>query len=91
MSCAEIAHLVEKQRIRLDRHWKVWFRHHLAINEWEVQPVDLAIIEEAYSLPPPIHGDPTDRVLVATSRLHRMVLVTADRKILDYPHVNAKW
>ena len=33
------------------------------------------------------HADPADRILVATARLHRLLLVTTDRMILAYPHV----
>jgi len=41
-----------------------------------------------HSLPETFHADPVDRVLTATARIHNLTLVTADRKILDYPHVN---
>lgn len=49
--------------------------------------VSHAIAREAYSLPGEFHKDPADRVLVATARIHGLTLVTADRKILDYAHV----
>jgi len=32
-------------------------------------PIDLAIVEEAYSLPEPFHNDPADRIIVATARI----------------------
>lgn len=31
-----------------------------------------------------LHGDPADRMIVATARLHGTQLVTADRKLLDW-------
>ena len=34
ISCAEIACAVERGRLMLDRHWKVWFRHFVEANEW---------------------------------------------------------
>jgi hypothetical protein len=34
ISAAEIACGVERGRIRLDRHWKPWFRHFLELNGW---------------------------------------------------------
>jgi hypothetical protein len=34
--------------------------------------------------------DPADRVVVATARLHGCTLLSADRLILDYPHVSAR-
>lgn len=47
--------------------------------------------QEAYSLPGNFHRDPADRILVATCRLRGLALLTADRLILDYPHVTALW
>jgi len=91
MSCAEIACLIERKKIKLDRHWKLWFRHYVNMNGWEVVPVDLPIVEEAYSLPSPFHQDPVDRILVATSRLFQCKLLTGDKKVLAYPHVETVW
>ena len=42
-------------------------------------------------LPEPFHRDPADRLIVAQARRSRATLVTADRKILDYPHVKTLW
>lgn len=91
MSCAEIACLVGRKRIQLDRHWKLWFRHFVERNGWNVVPVDLPIVEESYSLPGEFHADPVDRILVATARLYDARLVTADQKIRAYPHVRSEW
>ena len=91
MSCAEIACLVDRKRIQLDRHWKLWFRHFVEQNGWEVVPVDLPIIEESYSLPGEFHRDPVDRILVATTRLFDARILTADQKIRDYPYVRSEW
>ena len=89
ISSAEIACAVEKNRIELDRHWKPWFRYYVELNGWTVVPIDLDIMEEAYSLPDEFHNDPADRLIAATARLNSMTIVTADKKILDYPHVKA--
>ena len=48
------------------------------------------IAAEAYRLPGEFHRDPADRILVATARLESWTLLTADRRILDYPHVRTK-
>lgn len=89
MSCAEIACLTERGRIVLDRHWKPWFDHYTTLNGWRILDTTLDVVQEAWSLPGEFHRDPVDRILVATSRLHRLRLLTADRKILGYPHVEA--
>ncbi len=91
MSCAEIACACERGKIELDRHWKKWFRDFSGLNGWSVMPIDILIIEEAYSLPQPFHADPADRVLVATARVLGASIVTADKKILEYPHVETVW
>ena len=91
ISVAEIACGVERGRIAIDRHWKKWFRHYVNLNEWRVDSIDLDIMEEAYSLPETFHADPADRIITATTRLKNYTLLTADRKILSYPHVNAIW
>jgi len=91
ISVAEIACAVERGRIIIDRHWKKWFRHYVNLNDWQIDSIDLDIMEEAYSLPESFHADPADRIITATSRLKNYSLLTADRKILSYPHVNAIW
>ncbi len=91
ISAAEIACAADRGRIILDRHWKKWFRHFVELNGWEMANIDLDIIEEAYSLPENFHADPADRIITATARLNGFTLLTADRKLLDYPHVKAVW
>jgi PIN domain nuclease of toxin-antitoxin system len=61
ISSAELACLQERQRIQLPSHWKPWLRAALKENGWEVLPISLEIIEEAYSLPGVFHADPADR------------------------------
>jgi len=42
----------------------------------------------AMSRPGALHGDPADRIIVATARAHSCPLVTADDKLLVYPCAN---
>ncbi len=91
ISCAEIACLAEADKISVTPHWRTWFDGVMAENQWTVLDIDLDIIQEAFSLPPPFHRDPADRILAATARQYRHRLVTADRKLLDYPHVHTLW
>ena len=55
ISVAELACASERGRIELNRHWKIWFRYYLELNQWQVEPIDLTIMEEAYSLPEEFH------------------------------------
>lgn len=48
-------------------------------------------MEEAYCLPDAFHDDPADRIITATARLNHYTILTADKKILAYPHVESIW
>ena len=55
-------------------------------------PFTVSIALHASLLPPGLHDDPGDRLLVATARALGLAIVTRDRKILDYAnagHVKA--
>ncbi|MCL5096787.1 MAG: type II toxin-antitoxin system VapC family toxin [Candidatus Omnitrophica bacterium] len=87
MSVAELACLQERGKIALKLHWRAWWNEMLKRTAWVSLPITSDIMAEAFSLPPPIHRDPVDRVLIATARLERLTLVTTDGKIRSYPHV----
>lgn len=91
ISCAELACLADRERIVLDRHWRRWFRDVIAMNAWQVADIDLQVMEEAYSLPGEYHRDPADRIIAATARIKHLTILTADQKILSYPHVETMW
>jgi PIN domain nuclease of toxin-antitoxin system len=59
-----------------------------------VQPQQLTaeILIDSSMLPGKIHGDPADRIIIATARSLDLTVVTRDRHILDYAaqgHVRA--
>jgi PIN domain nuclease of toxin-antitoxin system len=89
ISIGEIACLQQRGKIVIQGHWKSWFRTLLHTNGWNLLPITGEIIEEAWSLTEPIHRDPADRILIASSRIYRIPLITTDSLILDYPHVEA--
>jgi PIN domain nuclease of toxin-antitoxin system len=37
---------------------------------------------------PPLHNDPMDRVIVATSQLRRLTVITPDARIHAYPETS---
>ena len=49
-----------------------------------LSPLSPAILIASSNLPGSIHGDPMDRILIATARALDLVLVTSDRPILTY-------
>jgi len=46
---------------------------------------------ESNHLPGEFHRDPADQIIVATARVQRLTLITADPRILAYPHVRCLW
>lgn len=84
ISAWETAMLADKGKVALGRPVRQWFE--LVLSTPGFCPADLttAIGADAGSLPDGIHGDPADRLVVATARSYGCPLVTADRKILAY-------
>jgi PIN domain nuclease of toxin-antitoxin system len=87
ISVAELACLQERGRITVKQHWRAWWGALMKRTGWTCLPITAEIMAEAYSLPPPIHRDPADRVLIATARQERLTLLTTDGEICAYPHV----
>ena len=73
---------IEKGQLHLDTDLLSWRRAFLDAGISE-DPVDGEIAVRA-GLLPLLHGDPADRLIVATA-LAGHELVTADRRILDWP------
>lgn len=91
ISVAELACLQERRRIQIKQHWRTWWDMLLRRTGWLCLPITGEVLAEAYSLPPPLHRDPADRVLIATARSERLALITTDGKILAYPHVQTSY
>lgn len=79
----EAAMLIRKQRLQLGRPASSWCKEmrQLGIQEIALDGITAALGEELSGL----HGDPADRMIIATAINHRMTLMTADRLILDWP------
>ena len=45
------------------------------------------IVIASTKLPGSFHRDPADQIIVATARVYDISLLTADSRILQYPHV----
>lgn len=88
----EIGMLVCKGRLKLGRPPREWLEVVLTETGIAVVPINIGIGVDAGCLPGTIHGDPADRLVVATARAMEMPVITADRAILDYAaagHVRA--
>ncbi len=86
VSCREVAKLVEVGKLTLTMPVGAWIRG--ALNYPGVRLLELTpeIAVASTQLPAPFHRDPADQMIVATARVRSDPLLTADRKILNYPH-----
>lgn len=84
VSAWEVGTLVRKRRIDLTMEPLPWFETFLDRSGVRLVPLSPASALLSSFLPEPFHGDPADRMLVATARELGAVLVTRDRKILAY-------
>jgi PIN domain nuclease of toxin-antitoxin system len=89
ISCWEVAVLHSRGRLTFDCSLDEWL--HAGLHESAVSIVNVTpeIAVESVRLPGDFHRDPADRMLVATARILNCGLLTEDRRILEYPHVNA--
>lgn len=88
----EIAMLVDKRRLLLGMPANRWMDANASAADLVEVPVNGTIACDAGSLPGNIHGDPCDRIMIATARYLQCPIVTSDHKILRYAaagHVQA--
>jgi len=57
----------------------------------ELIPLTPEISYESCQLPGPFHRDPANQIVVATARVHGLTLITKDKSVLDYLHVQTLW
>lgn len=84
ISIWEVGMLEEKKKITLKMDCLDWVEQSLDSPQIEVAPISPGIAIHSSRLPGEIHGDPADRILVATAYENNAVLVTHDDKILSY-------
>jgi len=81
ISLWEAQMLVAKGRIRPHDRFDRWLRDMSAPDVVRVLPLDAEVVIALNDLPASFHGDPADRIIVATARAHRLPLATRDRTI----------
>lgn len=84
ISCWEVGMLEAKGRIRFTIEVGEWMRRALQAPGVTLAPLTSDIALDSSRLPGTVHGDPADRILIATARRLGAMLVTRDRLILDY-------
>ena len=83
ISLWEVATLHSLRRISLSLPVREWLQKAVAPPLVRRQGISPAIAAEVGALPDSFHGDPADRILVATARIVGATLLTHDRHIVD--------
>jgi PIN domain nuclease of toxin-antitoxin system len=91
ISVWEVALLVQKKRLALKVDVNEWISAAESLRFFNFVPIDNAIALRSVNLPPPLHCDPADRIIIASALDLDALLITKDEKILNYPFVNTLW
>jgi len=81
ISLWEAQMLASRERLRLDSPLTHWLPTAAAPEIVTVLPLDTDVILALDALPTGFHGDPADRIIVATARAHGLPLATRDSNI----------
>jgi PIN domain nuclease of toxin-antitoxin system len=84
ITCWEVGMLTSRARINLNMQCQEWLEQALRAPGMVLLDLSPRMAVEASYLPGTFHGDPADRMLVATARVKNLVLATRDEKILEY-------
>ena len=73
--------LVSRKRLTLNEPFDPWIHRMTAPDTVRTLPLDADVVSTLHELPSSFHGDPADRLIVATARAHALTLATHDRRI----------
>lgn len=91
ISIWEFAMMVTRAKVEISISLDQWFEQAVSGTGITVYDLSPQIAVESCNLPGTFHKDPADRIITATARVHGLVLVTKDTKILAYKNVNTAW
>jgi PIN domain nuclease of toxin-antitoxin system len=84
ISIWEVALLASRSRIVLAKPTTEWVAQALLAPGLSLEPLSPRIAIESCHLPAGFRSDPADHFIVATARVTNAILMTRDRRILDY-------
>jgi PIN domain nuclease of toxin-antitoxin system len=91
ISVWEVAVKVEIGKLKLPLEIQHWYEVASTERPIVIEPLVPADLIASTRLPGQLHRDPADRIIVAVARRYSARLVTRDRKLRDYPHVQTLW
>ena len=81
ISLWEAQMLYRRKRLTLAMDFPVWLTEASDPMVVQVLPIDTSVILTLDKLPDRFHGDPADRIIVATAKAHGLALMTDDKAI----------
>jgi PIN domain nuclease of toxin-antitoxin system len=84
ISVWELGMLEAKARIELNSPCEEWVREALSTPGLALVPLTAQIASDSTRLPESFHGDPVDRIIMATAKRMKARLLTRDQKMLAY-------
>jgi PIN domain nuclease of toxin-antitoxin system len=90
VSLCEIAMLIARKRLDPVIDARQFLEDMIAARHVRVLPItaEIAVLSQSDAFS---HGDPADRLIAATARLHRAALVTSDAKLRRLKEVTTIW
>ena len=84
MTAWEIATLANKGRLKLSMAPEPWFDALLSLPGIRLAPMPPRTLIASAFLPGDPPSDPADRIIAATARAENLILMTRDRRLLDF-------
>jgi PIN domain nuclease of toxin-antitoxin system len=81
ISLWEAQMLYGKNRLQLEMDFPAWLSQASDPSVVRVLPLDTSVVLALDKLPKEFHGDPADRIIVATAKAHSLSLMTDDKGI----------
>ncbi len=91
ISCWELAMLVSKNRIRLSMDVQIWMDLAFQHSKVQLLPISPEIAVLSTRLPGEFHGDPADRLIVASCLVYKAPLISKDEKIQKWGYLPVIW
>jgi PIN domain nuclease of toxin-antitoxin system len=91
ISSWEVSLLVKKGRLELTLDVEDWIARSESLPFVRFVPIDNQIAVLSTRLPGKLHEDPADRIITATALVLDATLITRDRKLQDYSHLETFW
>lgn len=91
ISIWEIAVKTKLGKLALPLEINAWYHQAVKYPGLIVEPLLPLDAIASTLLPGDFHKDPADRIIIALARRYKCQLVTSDKNILAYPHVQTCW